>query len=275
MLTWAHDARPHAAADRTGQAEAERVRRIVQRPLPRRMPERALVHEPGARPSRDRDVATGRQRGATEEGTRRADARRLCQTADEGNGYSHRRTLKRTATQDGGTSVGHLIDYRSGLPREFEGSHVVPAGVPLNSVVRSIRVTRGTFVGPAFQVDGGTFISDPIIQCIERKFAKTYRVSQRLELLVFYELQSTPLAEMRVAEVEAFLNRNQRGSQFARVWVFDVENRSMLFVPSAQRPRKKRRILFAAATEAANANRTRDGGHTAGSGDRRVSRDVL
>ena len=79
MLTWAHDARADAAADRARQAESERVHRILQRALPRRMPQRALVHQPGACPSRHRDVATGIQRGATEEGTRRADARRLCQ----------------------------------------------------------------------------------------------------------------------------------------------------------------------------------------------------
>ncbi len=105
MLTWAHERGVTLRLIDAGQADAERVRRIVQRPLPRRMPQRALVHQPGACPSRHRDVATGIQRGATEEGTRRADARRLRQTADEGNGYSHRRTLKPTATQDGGTST--------------------------------------------------------------------------------------------------------------------------------------------------------------------------
>ena len=70
-------ARRHAAADRAGQADSERVHRIVQWPVPRRVPERALVHQPGACPGRHRDVAAGVQRGATEEGTRRADARRL------------------------------------------------------------------------------------------------------------------------------------------------------------------------------------------------------
>src|SRR5688572_18522782 len=69
------------------------------------MPQRALVYQPGPCPSGDRGLATGIQRGATEEGTRRADARRLCQAADQRNGYSHRRTLKPTATQDGGTSL--------------------------------------------------------------------------------------------------------------------------------------------------------------------------
>ena len=70
-------ARRHAAPDRTGQAEPERLHRIVQRPLSRRMPQRALVHQPAARPRRDRELAAGIQRGTTEEGTRRADARRL------------------------------------------------------------------------------------------------------------------------------------------------------------------------------------------------------
>jgi transposase len=44
-------ARSHPPADRAGQADAERVRRILQRPLPRRMPQRALVHQPAARPA--------------------------------------------------------------------------------------------------------------------------------------------------------------------------------------------------------------------------------
>jgi len=52
-------ARPRAdvAADRTRQADSERVCRILQRPLPRRMPQRALVHERGACTGRHRDLA--------------------------------------------------------------------------------------------------------------------------------------------------------------------------------------------------------------------------
>ena len=80
-----------------------------------------------------------------------------------------------------------------------------------------------------FQVEGGGFISDAIIERIEGKVAKTYQVANRLELLAFYELQSTPMAKTRVPEVEAFVESNLAGSQFARVWVFDVENRTVLY----------------------------------------------
>jgi len=146
-----------------------------------------------------------------------------------GNALMFVRYMPDTLIQRRVRSVENLIDYLGALPPGFEGDHVVPESAPLNSVVRAVRVTRGTFVGPVFQVEGGGFISDPIIECIERKFAKTYQVAHRLELLAFYELQSTPMAQMRVPEVEAFVMGKLPGSRFARVWVFDVENRSILF----------------------------------------------
>ena len=54
-------------------------------------------------------------------------------------------------------------------------------------------------------------------------------VAHRLELLAFYELQFTPMAAMKIPEVEAFVKSHLLESQFERVWVFDAENRSVLF----------------------------------------------
>ena len=98
-------ARRHVAPDRAGQAESERLCRIVQRPVPRRVPQRALVHESGSYPGPRRGLATRVQRGAAEEGTGRAHARPVRQAAGRGTQYSHRRTLNRSATEDGGTSI--------------------------------------------------------------------------------------------------------------------------------------------------------------------------
>src|SRR6185437_2312346 len=70
-------ARRAVAPDRTGQAEPERLHRIVQRPPARRMSQRTLVSQPAVRPHRDRTLAAGIQRGATEEGVGRADTGRL------------------------------------------------------------------------------------------------------------------------------------------------------------------------------------------------------
>src|SRR5688572_13373017 len=61
-ILWASDADLGAreadcfAIDRAGQAQSERLHRIVQRPLPRRMPERALVHKSRARSHSDRMI---------------------------------------------------------------------------------------------------------------------------------------------------------------------------------------------------------------------------
>src|SRR6185437_1162559 len=72
-------ARRAITSDRTGQAEPERLHRVVQRAPARRMPQRALVPQPAARTRRDRTLAAGIQRGATEEGVGRADTHRLCE----------------------------------------------------------------------------------------------------------------------------------------------------------------------------------------------------
>lgn len=68
------------APDRSGQAESERLRRIVRRSSARWVPQLNLVSQPAARPHRDRMLAPGIQRGATAEGAGWDDTRRLCET---------------------------------------------------------------------------------------------------------------------------------------------------------------------------------------------------
>ena len=137
--------------------------------------------------------------------------------------------VRSTRVQERVRTVVNLINYLGSLPPGFNGDHVVHRDSPLGSVVRAVRVTRGSFVGPIFQVEGGAWISDPIVECIGRKLAKRYPVAHRLELLAFYELQFTPMATMKIPEVEAFVESHLLESQFERVWVFDAENRSVLF----------------------------------------------
>ncbi len=65
------------AIDPAWQAKPERLRRILQRTAAGRMPQRALVHPPAACPDSHRDLAARVQRGTTEEGSGREDAKRL------------------------------------------------------------------------------------------------------------------------------------------------------------------------------------------------------
>jgi hypothetical protein len=59
MLTWAYDRGVTLRLIEPGKPtqNAYRVYRVVQWPIPRRVPERALVHELGTCPGRHRDVA--------------------------------------------------------------------------------------------------------------------------------------------------------------------------------------------------------------------------
>ena len=115
------------------------------------------------------------------------------------------------------------------LPAGFRGDIPLPDDAVLRGIVRKVRVTRGEFVGPCFQVDGATFISDPVIERIEGKFRKKYATTNRLELLAFYELHPTQRAEYQLPGIEEFVRNNLQSSQFSRVWIFDAENRTVLY----------------------------------------------
>lgn len=104
MVTGGSRARSAAALDPARQAEPERLHRELQRPPARRMLQRALVPDPAARLHRDRDLATGIQRGATEEDFGRPDPDRQCPTASGQSRYDETRVLKSPATESGGTS---------------------------------------------------------------------------------------------------------------------------------------------------------------------------
>src|SRR5690606_14982108 len=75
---------------------------VLQRPAPRRVPQRALVHPPATCPVGHRGLAPGIQRGAAEEGSGRADAK--CLREAIGIHYHQPRTLNRPATETGGAS---------------------------------------------------------------------------------------------------------------------------------------------------------------------------
>lgn len=85
------------AIDPGRQAEPERLRRVIQRPVPQRVPQGTLVHPRTARPHSHRDVTAGIQQQVTQGGTRRAHPRRLCRAA--GVHYEQLRTLDRPATE--------------------------------------------------------------------------------------------------------------------------------------------------------------------------------
>lgn len=122
-----------------------------------------------------------------------------------------------------------LLNVLRELPSAFRGNIDPAAHVGLAGVVRRLRLTRGDFVGPAFQIDGATFISDPIIERIQEKFARKYSADAPIDLLAYYQMHPTHRAEYELPGVDDYVRANLAGSPFSQVWVFDAENRTLLY----------------------------------------------
>ena len=122
-----------------------------------------------------------------------------------------------------------LLNVLGQLPEGFRGNVDPAVHAGLAGVVRKLRINRGDFAGPAFQVDGATFISDPIIERIQEKFAKKYTTDAPIDLLAYYQMHPTYRAEYELPGVGEYVQANLAGSPFSRVWVFDADNRKLLY----------------------------------------------
>ena len=119
------------------------------------------------------------------------------------------------------SGVPELLNVIEQLPDGFTGRiHAGLKGFDL-------RVTRGAFSeGPVFQVDGGIFVSHPIVERLKEKFAKNYTTDASIELLAYFQAHPTYIAEYKLPEVDEYVRPNLAGSPFSRVWVFDAANRN-------------------------------------------------
>jgi hypothetical protein len=62
-------------------------------------------------------------------------------------------------------------------------------GVPLPRPVASLRVLRGRFIGPCFDIDAVGSLGDPTVDAIRTECDKAYNTPHPVELLAYYELQ--------------------------------------------------------------------------------------
>jgi hypothetical protein len=132
--------------------------------------------------------------------------------------------LKREAAIPG------LFQLLRSLPPRFAGDLAVPAGTGLFKTVRALRVTRGNFPpGPHFQVEAGRWLRNPVLECLRSKFTKRYSSSSSIELLAYYELHPSGLAEMHNPAVRDYVAANIRQSPFDRVWVYAADTKIVLY----------------------------------------------
>jgi hypothetical protein len=123
-------------------------------------------------------------------------------------------TLLRLADDFGGT-VGDLPDF--------------------SSVLREIRISRGSFTGPVLDVDSSGWLGDPAAAACRKKLSKTYECAYPVELLAYIEIDLLPPEDAwKVAVAE--LANEFAASQFERVWVFDRGSKCVRYTWSASSP---------------------------------------
>jgi hypothetical protein len=87
-----------------------------------------------------------------------------------------------------------LLNVIEQLPDGFKGYIDPQSHTGLKGFVGDLRVTRGGFCGgPVFQINGGLTVSDPIVQRMKEKFAKSYTTDAPIELLAYYNAHPTYL----------------------------------------------------------------------------------
>ena len=122
-------------------------------------------------------------------------------------------------------AIPTVLEAFKSVPTAFEGAMDLGIGL-----VEKVRVARGDFVGPSFDIDAGGAVGDPTIDQIRGKFQKQYDVDLPLELVAHYELHPMFPDEVWVPRVRAFVSGALAKSPFERVWIFDGARGSIRFV---------------------------------------------
>ncbi len=131
-------------------------------------------------------------------------------------------------------AIPDILRELAKLPAAYVGDWKPDSGTPLFGKVRSIRVSRGDFQGPEFDVEAVSSIGDPTVDRVRAKWQKSYTTRHPIELLAYYELQPLAPEVFWLSRLTSFVEQNWTTAPFRRVWLFDVGARTIAY--SAVRP---------------------------------------
>jgi len=96
--------------------------------------------------------------------------------------------------------------------------------------VKRITIRRGNFVGPCFDLEAAGPFADPTLEKVQGKFLKTYKTSNAVELVGYYELQPVLKDSFWLPQLRDLVRKNLKNSPFRRVWIFDLPNQTIRYV---------------------------------------------
>jgi hypothetical protein len=147
-------------------------------------------------------------------------------------------TLKNAAVFVKYTETATLQQKRSVVPTIFKfleslkpadsGDFQTDGAGSLNSVVNKIRVLRGNFNGPSWNIVTAGLLDDLPINRISDKFAKSYSTdAKKIELLAFFQTQPLPVPDF-VPLIEDSVRSAIGSSRFSAVWIYSVGSDEVL-----------------------------------------------
>ena len=95
--------------------------------------------------------------------------------------------------------------------------------------IKWLKISKGSYVGPMFHVEGATFFGVSILREIRDKFNKEYATKNKIDLLAYYALQPEISKNHWLQETADYIKDNITNSPFNRVWIYSYTKNKILF----------------------------------------------
>jgi len=126
--------------------------------------------------------------------------------------------------------IPEILKSLTKISRTFVGNLRLNTTIEPVPCVKRTTIRRGSFIGPCFDVEAAGSFADPTVEKVQGKFSKTYKTSNAVELLAYYELQPVLKDSFWLPQLRDFVRKNLKNSPFRRVWIFDLPNQTIRYV---------------------------------------------
>ncbi len=124
------------------------------------------------------------------------------------------------------------------LPDNFEGT-ALSNPIKFPHILKEVRISRGIFQGPIFDVDSVGWLGDPTAPAIRKKLMNVYSCNYPIELLAHIDIDVLPPDEVWMAAADNAADLLTT-SQFRRIWVFDRSKKTIRYKRDKQTCMNKR-----------------------------------
>lgn len=125
-------------------------------------------------------------------------------------------------------NIPRLIDFLETVEDDQLGEIEPPR--ELRKVLKQVRILRGGFNGPFFDIMSAGFLGDPTIELINEKFMNTYKTNYPIELISYFELQPVIDPIVWLPKLKEHIESNIQSSPYKRVWVVEIPKKIVHFV---------------------------------------------